>query len=43
MWPGFRKSVVRADGEASVRQARARSWADIPVVMEGSLESMDTV
>lgn len=26
-----------------MRQVRARSWADIPVVMVGSLESMVTV
>lgn len=43
MWPGLRKSSGEAEGVARVRQARARSWAEIPVVTEGSAESMETV
>ena len=43
IWPGLRKSSARAVGEASVRHARARSCAEIPVVTDGSLESTEIV
>lgn len=40
MWPGRRRESMRAPEDASVRQVRARSWAEIPVVTEASLESI---
>lgn len=40
MCPGLRKSGARTPGDARVRQVRARSCADIPVVIEGWLESI---
>ena len=41
--PGLRKDSFRLVFEARVRQVSARSWADIPVVIDGSEESMEMV
>lgn len=41
--PGRRKDEIVAAFDANVLQVRARSCAEIPVVMEGSAESIETV
>lgn len=43
MWPGRLKESGVEEGDAIARQVRALSWAEIPVVTEGSAASMDTV